>query len=104
MEAIVTSGPISVDFMVYSDFFHYRSGVYHHVKLADAIPDPRFEETNHAVLAVGWGVTSDGQKYWIVKNSWGNTWGQQGYFWIRKGTDECGIESAAIEAFLIVNQ
>lgn len=67
MEAIFNYGPISVDFQVYSDFYNYRSGVYHHVKLEDTNQDPRFEETNHAVLAVGWGVAADGQKYWIVK-------------------------------------
>lgn len=101
MQALYENGPISVDFEVYRDFFNYHSGVYHHVTLDDANPDPHFEDTNHAVLAVGYGVTASGEKYWIVKNSWGSSWGMNGYFWIKKGTDECGIESSAVQAFPI---
>ena len=59
---------------------------------------------SHSVLAVGWGQLSPeegGTKYWIVKNSWGSRWGMDGYFWIRRGTNECGIESLAVESMPI---
>ncbi|GFR70692.1 dipeptidyl peptidase 1 [Elysia marginata] len=104
MEAIYNRGPVAIGFMVYNDFTRYQSGVYHHVFDSENHPFEPFELTNHAVLVVGWGeVTSPSyERYWIVKNSWGETWGMDGYFWIRRGNDECGMESMAVESTPIV--
>jgi cathepsin F len=45
---------------------------------------------NHAVTMVGYGNAS-GKDYWLVKNSWGKSWGESGYFRIRRGNGTCGI-------------
>jgi len=45
---------------------------------------------NHAVTLVGYG-TENNVDYWIVKNSWGTSWGEKGYFRIRRGNGTCGI-------------
>ena len=76
---------------------YYSSGVYQHTDLDDAI-NP-FEQTNHAVLIVGFGHdATSGLDFWTVKNSWGEEWGEDGYFRIRRGNDECAIESIAVAA------
>ncbi|XP_017286474.1 dipeptidyl peptidase 1 [Kryptolebias marmoratus] len=97
MLEVVKNGPVGVALEVYPDFMHYKGGIYHHTGLRDSL-NP-FELTNHAVLLVGYGsCPKTGEKYWIVKNSWGATWGENGYFRIRRGSDECAIESIAVTA------
>ncbi|KAM5245518.1 dipeptidyl peptidase 1 [Ctenodactylus gundi] len=94
---LVRHGPLAVAFEVQDDFLHYRGGIYHHTGLKD--PFNPFELTNHAVLLVGYGTDSGtGMDYWIVKNSWGTKWGENGYFRILRGADECAIESIAVAA------
>jgi cathepsin B len=84
---LMTDGPQEVAFTVYEDFFHYESGVYQHQWGGVA--------GGHAVKFIGWGFDSSSNlPYWIVANSWGTSWAQLGgFFWIRKGVNECGIES-----------
>lgn len=92
---LVKNGPLAISFEVLSDFLHYKSGIYHHTGLEDEF-NP-FEITNHCVLLVGYGLDkATGEKYWIVKNSWGASWGEEGFFRIRRGVDECAIESIAV--------
>lgn len=52
-----------------------------------------WEKVDHSVLIVGYGVTEDGIKYWKALNSWGDDWGEGGFFRIKRGTDESSIES-----------
>ena len=104
MQAIHDNGPVAVNFEVYKDLISYKSGVYQHLSHDDLQRhfNP-FELTNHVVVAVGWGVDkTSGLKYWIVKNSWGTKWGIDGFFWIRRGVDECGFESMVAESFPVM--
>lgn len=100
---LVKNGPMSVSFEVLEDFLSYSGGIYHHTGLGRNLGkfDP-FQLTNHAVLLVGYGQDGEtGEKFWSVKNSWGESWGENGYFRIRRGTDEVSIEGLAVESFPI---
>jgi len=64
--------------------FFFISGIYQKAKYAKFIG-------YHSVKLIGWGVENDLQ-YWLLVNSWGTAWGQEGLFKIRKGINECSIE------------
>ena len=88
MKEIYENGPVESTLIVYDDLVVYDSGVYQHVTGSFV--------GGHAVKIIGWGITSDGVKYWIVANSWNDTWGEKGFFRILKGENECGIEEYAV--------
>lgn len=87
MSEISTNGPIEVAFTVYEDFLTYKTGVYQHTSGRML--------GGHAVKAIGYG-TEGSTKYWIIANSWNETWGDKGFFKILRGSDECGIESSGV--------
>ena len=79
-------GPVSTGMDVYADFYEYdaKNQIYEwngkDIKVG-----------GHAVEIVGWGEENN-VKYWIVKNSWGAKWGDEGYFRIVRGKNHCKIE------------
>ncbi|PHU25721.1 Cathepsin B [Capsicum chinense] len=88
MTEVYKNGPVEVTFYVYEDFAHYKSGVYKHVT-GNYIG-------GHAAKLIGWGTSEEGEDYWLVVNSWNTDWGDDGYFKMRRGTNECDIESQVV--------
>jgi len=85
---IQTHGPVEAAFDVYEDFVSYKSGVYQHITGKYL--------GGHAIKIIGWGVDNSSTPYWTVQNSWTTTWGDDGYFLILRGKNECGIESNVV--------
>lgn len=53
-----------------------------------------WQNLNHSVTIVGWGTDPETKdKYWIIRNSYGSTWGDHGDFMVSRGTNDFGIES-----------
>jgi len=87
--AVATVGPVTAAIDAsHSSIQFYSHGIYHE-KECDA------QKLNHAVLIVGYGTNKEGD-YWIVKNSWGKRWGDEGYIKMARNKDNvCGIASVA---------
>jgi cathepsin L len=81
LKAALAVGPVSVAIEADQFAFQgYTSGV---------ITSGCGSSLDHGVLAVGYGTTDEGQEYFIVKNSWGASWGDQGY--VKIAPNQCGI-------------
>jgi len=84
-QAVLTYGPVATNMIFFKDLDQYKQGVYIHDGESE-------EQGGHWVVIVGWEdkaeVKNDG--YWICRNSWGEKWGENGYFNIAYG--ECGID------------
>jgi len=79
VNAVGTTGPVSIGVNANSGWQFYNGGIF-----SDSSCTSR--GLNHGVLAVGY--TS---QYWIVKNSWGPSWGNAGYIHLAKGMNMCGL-------------
>ena len=88
MKEIYENGSVEASFSVYEDFIQYKSGIYQHVT-GDFLGGT-------TVKIIGWGVDDQNVKYWIIANSWGESWGEQGFFRMLRGEDECGIEDEVV--------
>jgi cathepsin F len=87
---LVNFGPVNIGSVsVPPDMKPYKSGIYY-----PSDYDCKFNVLGlHALMIVGYGRSDEGEKYWIVKNSWGADWGDMhGYFYFIRGVNACGIE------------
>jgi len=82
---IMTNGPVEASYLFFDDFSYYSGGIYRHSKTSK-------RTGGHAVRIIGWGTTEDHEDYWLVANSWGPDWGENGLFRIARGSNECNIE------------
>ncbi|XP_072258358.1 cathepsin L-like proteinase [Pyxicephalus adspersus] len=93
--SLALEGPVAVSIEVSDDFQMYKEGIF---------TGECGENLNHAVIVVGYGTEYDEEEndnvdYWIVKNSWGDDWGENGYVRMKRNDNLCGIglEGAAID-------
>jgi cathepsin L len=92
--AAYTQPIVSVGIDASSIFFQlYSTGVYDDTIFCKSDAN----DLDHGVAVVGYGTDSKSKKdYWIVRNSWGTTWGQQGYIWmVRNKKNQCGVATQA---------
>jgi cathepsin L len=85
-EAVGTVGPVSVAVNANIGWQLYGGGIFHSLLC-------NLEQVNHGVLVAGYGV--DGGDYWLIKNSWGESWGEQGYIRLSRGSNQCHVAEIA---------
>jgi len=92
------------------ELYYYKEGIFKStLKKIEGVFEKNvkpWEYTNHAVVCVGWGeeeIDGDLIKFWILKNSWGENWGENGYFKIIRGEDMGSVEAQGVYMNTIIN-
>jgi len=97
LDAVATVGPISIGVDASSIGWQlYFGGIFKPLPLIGCSSSPK--HMDHGVAIVGYGnmtVNGTSEDYWIIRNSWGAFWGQQGYMKIIRGKNACGLANAA---------
>jgi len=100
--AIAHVGPVSVAYQVSPDFRLYSHGVYDSFNATtnQTMCKSGPMDVNHAVVAVGYGEieateTSPSVPFYILRNSWSTSWGMEGYFWMERNKNLCGVSDCA---------
>jgi cathepsin C len=110
IKEVYENGPIVVSFEPDESFNIYKSGIFHQLEYQekpDRVKKPEWEKVDHAVVLLGWGeekINNETIKYWILQNSWGSSWGENGYMKIIRGSDHMGIESKCESALPILTK
>ena len=95
MQEIMNNGPVVLSFEPDYIFMLYKKGIYHEINhqtwMNKDEQKPEWYKVDHSVVCYGWGE-ENGNKYWLLMNSWGKTWGENGHFRMKRGDDELGIE------------
>jgi cathepsin X len=85
MNEIYQRGPITCAMAVTQAFVNYTGGIF--------VDTTGRTNLDHDISIVGFGVDTNGTKYWIGRNSWGSYWGEKGFFRIIRGVNNLNIES-----------
>ncbi len=98
--AIMTYGVVDAAVYVSTDFQNYTGGVFSDASTSCTASPCYNTTTNHAISLVGWGYDATKGDYWILRNSWGSSWGESGYMRIavtsaRVGCSVCYLTYAS---------
>jgi len=85
MAEIAARGPITCTIAVPPELEDYTGGVFK--------DSSGLKGLDHDIEVAGYGTTAGGQDYWLIRNSWGVYWGEEGWFRLARGVDNLGIES-----------
>jgi len=100
MREIMTNGPVVVALDATDEMQGYTQGVYESSygprREHETRKNNTWEYTSHAVVVIGWGFSEAEGKFWIIRNSWGRSFGMDGYLYFRRGVNDQGIEAQAI--------
>jgi cathepsin L len=90
--ALCQYGPLSVAVDADENFVAYAGGVFQGFA---SQPEDTKAQVNHAINIIGW---DDGKGAWLIRNSWGDDWGEKGYMWIDYNSNNIGFAAAWVLA------